>query len=159
MTATDSSTGELEVHFKPDTGKAVIEGKTVVPFQSFVTLVLQRKVLPLCKQWGKDPVVVGSELLTSLASAPQDSRENLGGLVTVSLAAGALLGVAGLALAEIVLLLVQTPLGLPELSILLGSVAGLVVLLFLLMQLQRKPKGEKVLETMEQVSSFLRAKR
>ena len=59
---------ELEVQFRPDTGKAVVEGKTVVPFQALVTLILQRKVQLLFKQWGKEPVIVASELLTSLAS-------------------------------------------------------------------------------------------
>ena len=58
MSDTTPDNGELEVRFKPESGKAVIEGKTVVPFQAFVALILQRKVPNLLKTWGKVPIIV-----------------------------------------------------------------------------------------------------
>src|SRR3990167_9608247 len=116
-----ASNGETEVQFKPELGKAVIEGKTTVPFQSLVTLILQRKVLTLFKQWGKEPVIIGSELLTGLASAPQDSQENRSHLVHVSLGVGVLLGVALFSLVLVALQLAQITLGQRELLMIAGG--------------------------------------
>lgn len=146
---------DLEVQFKPESGKAVIEGKTAVPFQAFVALILQRKVTGLFKNWGKHPVIMESELLTSLASAPQDSQENRSNMILVSLIAGVLVGVAGFALVQIGLLFTQVTLGHKELGIVAGSIALLVILLYVMMKMQRKPKGEKLVETIESVSAFL----
>ncbi len=156
----ESTASELEVHFRPETGKAIIEGKTAVPFQNFVTLVLQKKVLPLCKTWGKEPVVISSELLTSLASAPQDSQENRSGVVLVSFIGGALSGILALAVVQIGLLFAGVPFGWPELTIVAGSIVGVLLLLYVLIRMQRNlPTGEKFLETMEHVSSFLASKK
>lgn len=146
---------ELEVQFKPETGKAVIEGKTVVPFQAFITLVLQKKVLQLAKTWGKHPVIIDSELLTSLASAPGDSQENRSNMVMVSLITGVLLGITGLAILQIALLLVKIPLGYKELGIIAGSIVAVFLLLMVAMKM-RKPKSEKLVEAMEHVASFLK---
>ena len=60
-----------------------------------MTLILQRKVLQITKTWGKEPIVVSSELLTTLASAPQDTVENKTHLVYVTMGVGAILGVLG----------------------------------------------------------------
>lgn len=159
MSDTPPSNGELEVHFKQDTGKAVIEGKTVVPFQAFVALVLQRKVTVLLKAWGKHPVIIDSELLTSLASAPQDSQENRANLILVTLVTGALVGITGFAAVQLLLLFVNIILGYRELGVIVGSVAVLVGMLMLAMKSQQKPKNEKLVETMERVSSLLSAKK
>jgi len=155
MSDTPSTNSELEVHFKPESGKAVIEGKTVVPFQAFVALVLQRKVTNLLKTWGKAPVIVDSELLTSLASAPQDSQENRANLVLVTLIAGILAGVTGLAALQIVLLLIKIPLGYKELGTVVGSVLFLLMLVMSMMKGQKKPKGEKLMEVMEKAAGLV----
>ncbi len=147
--------GELEVHFKPESGKAVIEGKTVVPFQAFVALILQRKVTNLLKTWGKAPIVVDSELLTGLASAPQDSQENRANLVLVSIVAGVLGGVTGFALIQLGLLAVQFPLGYKELGTVVGSVFFLLVLVVSMMKGQKKPKGEKLVDMMEKAANLV----
>lgn len=154
MSSTDSS--ELEVQFKPESGKAVIEGKTVVPFQAFVTLVLQKKVLQLSKVWGKHPVIIDSELLTSLASAPGDSQENRSNMILVSLAVGVLLGITGFAVVQIALLLVNIPLGYKELGIVAGSIVVVIALLVMMMKMRKMPKGEKLVETIESVASFMK---
>ena len=93
----------MDAKLKTDHGKAIVEGKTAVPFKTFVGLVLHRKVLSLFKQWGKEPVIIDSELLTDLASAQQDSQENKEQLVTVTLGVGVLAGVFVLAIAQIAL--------------------------------------------------------
>lgn len=154
----DQSNSELEVHFKPESGKAVIEGKTAVPFQAFVGLILQRKVTNLLKNWGKHHVIVESELLTSLASAPQESQENKANLILVSLIGGALAGITGFAGVQLVLLLVEITLGYRELGIIVGSVALLVGFLYMVMKSRTKSKNDKLVETMEQVSAFLSKK-
>ncbi len=147
---------ELEVQFRPETGKAVIEGKTVIPFQAFVTLVLQKKVLQLAKVWGKHPIVIDSELLTSLASAPGDSQENRSNMILVSLVAGVLLGVTGLAVVQIVLLLLKFPFGYKELGIIAGSIVAVLLLFVMMMKMRKMPKGDKLVETIEGVASFLK---
>ena len=147
---------ELEVQFKPESGKAIIEGKTVVPFQAFVTLVLQKKVLSLTKTWGKHLVIIDSELLTSLASAPADSQENRSNMILVSMVVGVLLGVTGFTVLQIALLLIKIPLGLEPLGIIAGSIVAVVLLLMLVMKMQKLPKGDKMVETIEGISSFLR---
>src|SRR3990167_3993323 len=130
-----SSNGETEVQFKPEIGKAVIEGKTTVPFQSFVTLVLQRKVLSLFKTWGKHSVIVDSELLTSMASAPQDSQENKSHMILVALLLGIVVGVAFFGVIQILLLLIDTPLGMRELLLIVGSILAMVILAMSVMKL------------------------
>lgn len=159
MHDTPSENGELEVHFKQDTGRAVIEGKTVVPFQAFVALVLQRKVTSLLKTWGKHPVIVESELLTSLASAPQESQENRANLLLVTLVAGALAGITGFAAVQLLLLFIEITFGYRELGAIVGSVAVLLLMLWIAMKSQKRSKGEKLVETMEKVSSLLSGKR
>ncbi len=154
MTDHDESE-ELEVSFKPESGKAVIEGRTAVPFQSFVTLILQRKVQTLFKDHGKNPVVVSSDLLTRLASAPQDSQENRGHLVLVSLGLGAILGVAGFSAVQLVLLLSNFPLTWKEHAIIVGCIGGVALLGALLMYVQRMPKSDKLTDSVENIARFL----
>lgn len=155
----ESPDSDIEVQFKPESGKAVIEGRTTVPFQSFVALILQRKVTGLLKTWGKHAVIVESELLTSLASAPQESQENRSNIILVSIIAGVLIGIAGLAAIQIALLFSDITLSYRELGIIVGSIVLVVALLAVMMKAQRKPKGEKLVETMESVAGFLSSKR
>lgn len=146
---------ELEVNFKPETGKAVIEGRTAVPFQSFVTLILQRKVQTLFKDHGKNSVVVSADLLTRLASAPQDSHENRGHLVLVSLGLGAVGGVAIFSAVQLVLLLSDFPLTWKEHAIIVGCIAGIALIGAILMRIQKMPKSDKLTDTVESVARFL----
>ena len=151
----NDQSNELEVNFRPETGKAVIEGKTVVPFQAFVQLILQRKVQILFKDSSKEPVIVGSELLTRLASAPQDSRDNRSQVVLVSLGLGALGGVAVFSAVQLVLLLAEFPLTWKEHAIIVGCIAGVAALGALLMYIQKMPKSDKLTDTVENVARFL----
>lgn len=151
-----NQSSELEVNFRPETGKAVIEGKTVVPLQAFVTLILQRKVLNMLKTWGKHPVVVDSELLTSLASAPQDSKENRSNMILVSLGLGIFGGIGLYSAVQAGLYFLDIILGLKEHLIVAGTIISLGLVGLLMMKAQKMPRGEKLVETIEEMSSFLK---
>jgi hypothetical protein len=146
---------DLEVKLKSDQGKAVIEGKTAVAFQAFVTLVLQRKVFGLFKSWGEEPVVVSAELLASLASAPQDSQENRAHLVTVTLGVGIVLGVFVMSVLQLSLIANGITLSVRELGLIAGGILLLAILARMLVRLQRRKRSDKVTEAMESLSSLL----
>jgi len=149
---------DLEVELRTESSKAVITGKTAVPFRTFVGLVLQRKVLQLFKQWGDEPVILSSELLTNLASAPQDSQENRTHLIIVTLGVGILGGIFALALGQAALIFWQITLGLRELLLIAGSLLTLAILVGVLAKLQRLNRGQKIADTMEKVAQFLSKK-
>ena len=146
---------DLEVNIKPGDTKAVIEGKTSVPFRKFVGLILQRKVTDLFKDWGDDPVIVNSELLTGLASAPQDSQENKSQLILVTLGIGVLVGIFASAITQIILLSFGIAISYKELMIVAGGLVGLAILANILGRIQRKKKANKVVEAMERAAKLL----
>ena len=145
----------MDAKLKTDQGKAIVEGKTAIPFKTFVGLILQRKVLTLFKKWGKEPVIVDSELLTDLASAQQDSQENKEQLVLVTLATGVLVGVFVMAVVQVAL----TPWGVylkeREFLLIAGVLLGLAALTFALSRTKKKSRGHKITDTMERVSSIV----
>lgn len=149
---------DLEIELKTEQSRAIIAGKTSVPFRTFVGLVLQRKVLQLFRQWGEEPVILSSELLTNLASAPQDSQENRTHLVIVTLGVGLLAGVFALAVGQVILLFFAVTLGTLELLLIAGSLLGLAILVSLLSKLQRLNRAQKIADTMERVATFLARK-
>ena len=146
---------ESNVRLKTDEGTIIVEGKTNVPFQILVTLILQRKVFGLFKQWGKEPMILSSELLTDLASAPQDSIENRSHLVLVTLGVGVIVGIFLLACAQVILNTFGLTLGRMELFLLMGTIAGLGILTSILGRLQKVRRGEKITEKMEKLAGFL----
>ncbi|PIP65642.1 hypothetical protein COU77_03840 [Candidatus Peregrinibacteria bacterium CG10_big_fil_rev_8_21_14_0_10_49_16] len=154
--STISSKRNVEVPIKIDHNRAIIEGKTPVPFQTFVNLILQRKVFNLFKEWGKEPVIIDSDLLTRLASAPQDSQENRSRLVLVTLVVGILTGVFFFALGQAVLLSIfHMPLDLRDLVLIVAGLFAFTVLTKIMMQIQRRPKSEKLTETMEKLAGMV----
>lgn len=126
--------GDIEVSVRESATKAVIEGKTAVPFQSFVKLVLQRKVQALFKDWQNEPIVVSSSLLSTLANSPADSREDRGRLVLTSIVIGTCFGVFLTSLALLVLILLEVDVGPRELL----TVVVVLFLLALLLQAAEK---------------------
>ncbi len=146
---------DLEVNIRNEHSKAVIEGKTSVPFKTLVQLILQRKVLTLFKSWGDTPVILSSDLLTSLASAPQDSQENRAQLVLVTLGTGVLVGVFAFAIFQIALLPWGITMGQKELLLIAGGLVGLAFLVVALSRIQRKNKSQKIADAMERVANML----
>jgi hypothetical protein len=149
------SRNDVEVSLRSDGNRAVIEGKTTVPFKTFVMLVIQRKVTALFKDWGASPVVVDSELLTGLAGAAQDSQENRVHLVLVTLGIGVIGGVFALAVLQLILLQIQITLGTRELAMLAGGLIGVGVIGWLLSKVQVRGGGQKVLDGMEKAAALL----
>ncbi len=156
MDYSQNNQSDLEVPLKSDPVRAIVEGKTAVSFQSLVGLVLQRKVLGLFKQWGKEPVILSSELLTAIAGTPQDNADNRQKLVLVTLGAGIVLGVFSACVVGLILAFLKVPLGVREFGIVAGSIALVAVIVWLLMQVQGKSSAEQVTEAMEKVAGFLK---
>lgn len=145
----------MDAKLKTDQGRAIVEGKTAVPFKTFVGLVLQRKVLHLFKQWGNDAVIIDSELLTDLASAPQDSQENREQLVLVTLGVGILTGVFVFAVVQIALTPWNIYLKEKELLIVIGVILGLTVLVWALSKAKRKGRSQKMADAMEKIAGVI----
>lgn len=150
-----SRPADLQVDIRNERSKAVIEGKTSVPFKTIVQLILQRKVLTLFKNWGDEPVIINSDLLTSLASAPQDSQENRAQLVLVTLGTGVLVGVFAFAILQIALLPWGIHLEQKELLIIAGGLVGLALLVGALSRVQRKNRSQKIADAMERITNML----
>lgn len=146
---------DLEVRFRPEDNRAVIEGKTKISFEALVKLILQRKVFTLFKKWGNEPIVVGSELLTSLASAPQDSQENKYNLILTSIAFGVIAGIFGFAVVEVVLHLAGYILGLREYLMLLVAMFAVLAIALILVKMQRVKRTDGFVETMESLSAAI----
>jgi len=150
---------DIEVEIKAGDSRATIAGKTSVSFKTMVGLILQRKVTTLFKDWGNDPVIVNSELLTSLASAPQDSQENKSQLVLTTIGTGVLIGIFVMAALQLALLVaLDISFSTRELLVVAGGLLGLAILATILMKMKRKNKSEKLLETMEKLSGLLSKK-
>lgn len=144
---------EVEVDITNAGGKAIIEGKTSVPFKTFVSLILQRKVQGLFKRSQKDIVIVGSDLLTALASAPEDKQEDRGKLVLVTFFVGILAGVFLTVATFLVLMGLRIQPAMQDLGIVLGVIIGIAVLAVLLQKGQKKSGfKDKLMETMEKVT-------
>lgn len=147
---------ELEVEISTPGNKAVIEGKTSVPFKAFVSLILQRKVQVLFKRSSDDPVIVSSDLLTALASAPQDKQEDRAKLVIVTFGVGIIAGVFLTVSTFLGLILFKIQPEVKDLGIVLAVIAGIVVLGVLLQRPQKKSMlGEKFMESMEKVTDMI----
>ncbi|MBU0458395.1 hypothetical protein KKF03_03000 [Patescibacteria group bacterium] len=146
---------DIEVKLKEEHTRAIIEGRTSVPFKTFVALVLQRKVIPLLKQWGDEPIIIHSELLTSLASAPQDSQENRSKLVLVTMGVGVLVGIFFFAVSMVALETFGVGLGRKEFLLIAGGLVVLALLVSTLGRVQRMGKGEKLADKMEKIASLL----
>lgn len=145
----------MDAKLKTNQGRAIVEGKTAVPFKTFVGLVLQRKVLNLFKDWGKEPVIVDSELLTDLASAPQDNQENVDHVVMVTLGVGVLLGVFLMAILQIAISPFDIGLSPSHLLAIAGTIFGLAVVTWLLSNVKKRSNGHKLSDTMEKIAGIV----
>ena len=145
----------MDAKLKTDQGRAIVEGKTAVPFKTFVGLVLQRKVLSLFKDWGKEPVIIDSELLTDLASAAQDNQENREQLVTVTLGVGILVGVFVMATIQIALTPWNIYLTQQHLLIIAGTLLSIALLTWMLSKSKKKGRSQKMADTMEKITNII----
>ncbi|OGJ60327.1 hypothetical protein A3A67_02435 [Candidatus Peribacteria bacterium RIFCSPLOWO2_01_FULL_51_18] len=146
---------DTEVEIKSDGNKAVIEGKTSVPFRTFVGLILQRKVQTLFKKCSEDPVIVGSELLTALASAPDDRQEDRGKLILVTFGMGILGGIFLTVLTFVALALFEVRPQDKDLYIVLGVFLVVAVVVSALLKIQKTQKQNKLYESMEKITDLI----
>jgi hypothetical protein len=145
---------EVEVDLS-DGAKAVIEGKTSVPFKTFVGLILQRKVQTLFKKCADEPVIVGSELLTQMASAPNDSQEDRGKLVLVTFGVGVLCGIFMAVVALLVLLVLKIQPQVFDVGIVVGVMLVLGVIVSVMQKMQLGSTKQKLYESMEKMTDLV----
>ncbi len=147
---------DIEVDIDNSGGRAVIEDKTSVPFKTFVSLILQRKVQTIFKKCQDEPVIVGSELLTALASAPDDRQEDKGKLVLVTMGVGVVVGVFLTIAVFALLMLLDIHPELKDLGIALGILIFVGIVLFVLLGSQKKSGfKEKLYDSMEKVTDLI----
>lgn len=102
-------------------GKAIVEGKTSIPFSTFVQLILKKKVMSLFKDWGDEPIIFSSLLLTKIANAPQDRQEDKNKLILTALTIGLCGGICFSAITLLILWSLKVTVGQRELFVLLGT--------------------------------------
>lgn len=146
---------DVEVDLKFEGTKAMIAGKTSIPFTTLVKLVLERKLGNVLKNSGNEPIIMSSELLTELASAPQDSRENQTKFTLVTLGTGVLMGVFFFSLVEIAVPLLGITFIAKDYMVIAGVLVGITMLVLSLDRLKRRKKADKITETMERLTSLL----
>jgi hypothetical protein len=145
----------VEVEINQSGGKAVIEGKTSVPFRTFVGLVLQRKVQTLFKRWQDEPVILSGELLTSLASAPSDQQDDRGKLVLVTFGTGIVAGVFGTIVTLLALALFNIHPGNQDLLLIAGSFVLVAIVVYVLIRTQRSAGKQRLYDSMEKVKDLI----
>ena len=145
--------GDVKVSLKTPQGEqAVIEGRTGVPFGTFVKLILKRKVQTLFKDWQEEPVIISSELLTKIASAPEDTHEDRSKVILTALVIGLCFGLFAASVTLILLYMAGVELGMGEL------LSGLVVLLLIAFavytatRLHTLKAKQQIIEKVEQVA-------
>lgn len=145
----------MDAKLKTDQGRAIVQGKTAVPFKTFAGLVLQRKVMGMFKDWGKEAIIVDSELLTDLASAEQENRESLDHIIMVALGVGVLTGVFLLAVVQIAIAPFGIGLSPEHLLAIAGTILGMAAVLWLLAKVKRKSRGHRLTDTMEKIAAMV----
>lgn len=146
---------DVELDISAESMKTFIKGKTAVPFKTLVKLILQRKVTTLFEHWGKDSIVISSELLTDLASAPQDNEENRQHLILVTFGCGIFAGFFLFAFIQLLLLLGKVQLQLENLLYIIASMIALTILGWSLMRARQKQKSQHLYETMERIANII----
>ena len=147
---------DIEVDIDNTGSRAVIEDKTSVPFRTFVSLILQRKVQAIFKKCQDEPVIVSSDLLTALASAPDDRPEDRAKLVLVTMGVGVIVGVFLTVAVFVGFMLFDVRPEMKDLLITLGSLIFVAIVVVILQNSQKK-KGlkEKLYESMEKVTDLV----
>jgi hypothetical protein len=146
-------TGDIKVAVKSEKGdQIVIEGKTAVPFSAFVKLILKRKVQGLFKQWQNEPVIISSDLLTQIASAPGDTVEDRSKIVLTAVVIGFCLGAFVMVAGIFILGILGIEIGQKELLFGLGAFLLVAVAVFAAMRVHVGKMRDELIEKVEQVA-------
>ena len=138
-----------------DSEFAVVQGKTSIPFSTFVQLILKKKVMGLLKEWGEEPIVFSSLLLTKIANAPQDKAEDKNKLVLTALTLGLCSGICFSAVALLLLQALTVTVGTRELVVLLGAFLVIGIAVIGASRLHAGKHINKLSEQIEQIADSL----
>jgi hypothetical protein len=145
--------GDVKVSMKEREEHAVIEGKTAVPFGSFMKLVQSRKVQPLMKRWQNEPVVISSDLLTHIASAGSESQEDRSKIILTAIVLGLAFGIFLATMGLFLLNLFGMSLGQRELITGLGILLILGVAVYSAMRVQGSGFRQDLIEKIEKIAN------
>lgn len=146
---------DLEIDISSEHEKAFIKGKTGVPFKTLVKLILQRKVTNLFEKWGDNPIVINSELLTDLASAPQDNAESSQHLILVTFGCGIFTGLFTMVALQLILSIGNIYLDAVKLVYIVACMIGVVALGWTIMRIKQRNKSDKFMEVMEKIAAVV----
>ena len=147
--------GDVQVSLKiPEGGRAVIEGKTGVPFGVFVKLILKKKVQALFKDWQEEPVIIPSSLLTHLASAPEDRQEDRSKVILTALVIGFAFGMFLTAVTIVVSSTFGLEIGSRELLAGMGVLLALAVIVVAAMKIHTHKARQQLVEQIEQIADI-----
>ena len=133
---------------------AIVEGKTSIPFSTFVQLVLKKKVMSLFKEWGDDPIIFSSVLLTKIANCPQDTTEDKNKIILTAMTLGLCLGVAFTMLGILVLWTLGVDIGQKELLVATAALLVVGSAVFASMRIHTSKHIQKLTEHVENVSEM-----
>jgi len=134
--------------------KVVIEGKTSIPFGSFVKLILRRKVQKLFKDWQSEPVIIESELLTAIASAPEDPMEDKSKVIMSAVVIGFCFGMFLTGLALSLLNMAGITIGQAELLTGLAVLLAMAVAVHIASRIHTRKAKEQIVEKVEQIADL-----
>jgi len=148
-------TGDVKVNIKAPAGEqAIIEGKTAVPFGAFIRLTLQRKVQGLMKEWQSEPVIISSDLLTKIASAPSESLEDRSKVLLTACVIGFCGGFFVAAFAIVVLGMMGVEIGQKELLVALTVLLVVALVVYSALQVHTRKIKEQFIEKIERIADI-----
>ncbi len=151
-------TGDVQVTLKSAQGeKAVIEGKTSIPFGSFVKLVLKRKVQTL-RDFQEEPIILSSPLLTHLASAPEDSHEDRSKVILTALVIGFCFGMFLTAFTLVFSSLLGIEIGVGELLTGLVVLLAVALAIYASMKISSHKMKQQLIEKVEEIAGLFAKK-
>jgi len=144
--------GDVKVTMKDRGDHAVIEGKTAVPFGSFMKLVQSRKVQPLMKKWQNEPIMLSSDLLTHIASAGGESREDRSKVILTAMVIGLAFGIFITGVVMFFMGILGITVGQRELITVLGVLLVLGLAVYSAMRVQSGNAKQDLIEKVEKIS-------
>lgn len=144
--------GDVQVAMKGRSEHAVIEGKTAVPFGSFMKLIQNRKVQSLMKKWQNESVVLSSDLLTHIASAPGESHEDRSKVILTAMVIGLAFGIFVTGVAIFFMGSLGYTIGQRELIAGMGVLLVLAIAVYSAMRMQSSNMKQDLIEKIEKIS-------
>lgn len=150
--------GDVQLSLKTTQGdKAIIEGKTSIPFGSFVKLILKRKVQTL-RDFQDEPIILSSNLLTHLASAPEDSHEDTSKVILTALLIGFCFGMFLTAFTLIFSSLFGIEIGVSELLTGLLVLLAVALAVYASLKISSHKMKQQLIEKVEEIAGLFAKK-